>query len=420
VTLVIRGGTVVRPGAEPRLADLVVDDDGRVAALTAPGAAVAHGDTFLDAGGLFVLPGMVDAHTHFEEPGREDWEGFDSGSAAAAAGGVTTVVDMPIDCDPPTVTAELVRAKADAARRHSRVDVAIWGGLVPTSLPDLAPMVEAGAAGFKAFACPSGWDEFPPVDQPVLEQGMAAAAALDVPVAVHCELNEHGHTLESEVKAVAWAAELAVNAGARLHVVHVSSAAAVDEAVGWPGVTVETCPHYLVLDDGDAAAIGPTAHCFPPIRDTGNQAELWRRVLQNAIHSVASDHSPCPPERRSGPEPWAGIDGVGMAVPLLFSSGRLGAAKIVELTTAAARILRLPGKGDLQPGYDADVVLFDSGTTWEVTEASQLSRHRQSPYVGRAVTGQVVATLVRGRVVYSREQGPCPPGGGHFVTPARR
>src|ERR1700676_2036841 len=197
VTTVLRGGTVVTPDGMGR-ADIVIVD-GRIAELTPAGRADTVGTQVLDAGGLLVLPGMVDAHVHFQEPGREEWEGFDTASAAAVAGGVTTVVDMPIDCDPPTVTAAAVRAKADAAERHSRVDVAIWGGLTPRSTGELEAMVEAGVVGFKAFACPSGWDDFPPVDEAALATGAEVAARHHLPVAVHCELESLGRTAESEV-----------------------------------------------------------------------------------------------------------------------------------------------------------------------------------------------------------------------------
>ncbi len=409
MTVLVRGGTVVTPGGM-QSADVVIDN-GRIAAVEPSGALAPSGkvDT-IDAGGLLVLPGMVDAHVHFDEPGRVEWEGFDTGSAAAASGGVTTVVDMPIDCDPPTITAAAVTAKAEAARRKSRVDVALWGGLVPGSVGDLEAMAEAGVAGFKAFACPSGWDDFPAIDGPALQKGMAVAAHLDLPVAVHCEFESLGHTIESEVAAVRWASGIAARTGARLHAVHLSSAAAVDEARRWPGVTTETCPHYLTLDASDR----PEARCFPPLRDRDERALLWARVQGGGIDCVASDHSPCPPERRGT---WAGIDSAGMAIPLLLSSGLLSPVQVARLTTSAARLLGLRRKGAIAIGFDGDLALVDADQSWAVTADNQWSRHRQSPYLGHVITSRVVTTLVRGRVVYSCERGPSPPGEAMLVRP---
>jgi allantoinase len=411
VTLVVRGGTVVTPdGMGP--ADVVVVD-GRVVGLAAAGGADTEGAQVLDAGGLLVLPGMVDGHVHFQEPGREEWEGFDTGSAAAVAGGVTTVVDMPIDCDPPTVTAVAVQAKARAARRHSRVDVAAWGGLTPRSTGQLEAMVEAGVVGLKAFACPSGWEDFPPVDEPALAAGAAVAARHRLPVAVHCELGDLGRTVASEVAAIRWAAAVVAARGATLHVVHVSSAEGVDEARRWPGTTIETCPHYLFLEDDPR----PVARCSPPIRDGAHRRRLWDRVLGGAVDWVASDHSPCPPEYRTGPAPWAGIDGVGLTLPLLLSCGRLSPEVVARLTTQAARHLRLGGKGAIAPGYDADIALVDTSVVGTVEPAMLWTRHRASPFVGQPIGARIEMTLVRGRVVFSAADGPAPAGHARFIRP---
>jgi allantoinase len=432
VTVVVRGGTVVNPGPGtrgpgtrgpetrrptadgPGPHDVVIGEDGRITAVAPAGATTgaSMGATVIDADGLLVLPGMIDAHVHFQEPGREDWEGFDTGSAAAAAGGVTVVVDMPIDSDPPTTTAHQVRRKADAARRHSRVDVAIWGGLIPDSVVHMQSMAAAGVVGFKAFACPSGWEEFPPIDTPSLRAGLENAAGLGLPVAVHCELERLGHTIDSEVSAVRWAAELASAVGARLHVVHVSSPAAVDEARRWERVTVETCPHYLMLDE----QTGPLGRCFPPIRDAANRDGLWQCLLDGRIDWVASDHSPCPPSVR---DQWAGIDGAGLTLPLLLSSGRLSPDAVARLTTEAARALHLPGKGAVAPGYDADLALVDLDASWEVAPATTWSRHRLSAFNGSVIKGRVVMTLVRGRVVFSTAEGVSDNGGGVVLKPPR-
>jgi allantoinase len=414
--VVVRGGRVV-VGDQVAPLDVVIADE-RIRALVPAAPAAVTGATVIDAGGLHVLPGVVDAHVHFQDPGREEWEGFATGSAPAVAGGVTTVVDMPIDCDPPTTTVAAMAAKAIAVRQRSRVDVAMWAGLVPGSVGDLAAMAEAGAAGFKAFACPSGWDDFPPVVDASLATGCSIAAAFDVPVAVHCERPDLASGHDTEVAAVRWAAAIAAEAGARLHVVHASARGAVEEARRWPRVTVETCPHYLALTDAEAECIGPRARCSPPIRDAANRDRIGVLLRTGAIDWVASDHSPSPPELKDGPDPWAGISGVQLTLPVLLDRDDLGVVDIVRLTTAAARDLRLPGKGAIAVGMDADLVLVDRDASWTVTRDALLDRHRSSPFVGRPLTGRVERTLVRGRTVYTRERGVLTDlGGGRVLHP---
>ena len=387
MALVVRGGVAVLPtGVAP--VDIAIGDDGRITAIDSD--IDPAGADVIEAGGLTVFPGIVDAHVHFNEPGREHWEGFASGSHAAAAGGVTTVVDMPIDCDPPTITVAALEAKQRVVHDRSRVDAFLWAGLVPGNASELPALIAAGAVGFKAFASPSGWDDFPPVDDDALATGCAIAAELDVPVAVHCE---------PEPEAVGWAAAIARAAGARLHVVHVASVEAVDEARRWPGVTIETCPHYLALNDEDVAAIGPTARCSPPIGGEANRQGLLARLQLGAIDSVASDHSPCPPDWRAGSEPWHGISGVQLTLPVLLALG-LDPGLIGRVTTAAARWLDLPGKGAIEVGADGDLALVDVGQEWVVTPDRLFDRHRASPFIGRTVRGEVVRTMVRGRTVF--------------------
>jgi allantoinase len=415
-TQVVRGATAVLPDREEQ-AD-VVCRDGVVVRIGDAGSVDVTGLKVVDADGLLLLPGAVDPHVHFDEPGRTEWEGFDTGSAAAAAGGITTVVDMPIDSDPPTTTAAEVTAKIHAARRSSRCDVALWGGLVPASVGALDELLDAGVVGFKAFACPSGWDDFPAVDEPALRAGLALSARTGRPVALHAELAEHGHSVTSEVEAVRWAGRLAAETGGHLHVVHVSAIDAVDEARRWPNVTVETCPHYLVLDEDDVAAVGADARCNPPIRAAANRDALWAAVAAGHIGVLASDHSPCPPERKEPPDPWAGVSAVDTFLPSLLDAGRLDHVTLVRRTTEAARLLGLAGKGAIAVGMDADLVLVDPDESWTVAHDTLHSRHRRSPFVGRTLRGRVLRTWVRGRTVYERDAGPCDPGGARVLRPA--
>lgn len=412
--LVVRGGRV---GPDER--DVVVDA-GTIVALTEPGVGgPAH--RVIDAYGLTVLPGAVDAHVHFDAPGRDEWEGWATGSLAAAAGGVTTVVDMPIDSNPATLDAGAVRSKRDAAEGRSLVDFALWGGLVPQNAGSLTGLLGAGVVGLKAFLCDSGWAEFPACTPEALERGMAAAAEAGLPVAVHCEdpslfgPGTRDRPVRSEVSAVARAGAAAAARRARLHVVHCSSWEAVDEAKRWPRTTAETCPHYLMLNDEDAAAIGPDAWCCPPIRDEANRLRLLTMVADGIVDTVASDHSPCPPALKEGPSPFAGVAGVETALSALLSLG-LALADVVRLRTAAADLCGLLHKGAVSPGFDADLALVDLEGVWSVESDSLHSRHRRSPFVGRTLRGVVVATLVGGTVVYEAGAQAAEPTG-RFLTP---
>jgi allantoinase len=395
---------VVRAGRVRGVPRDVVVDRGVIVALTEAGRG-GPARRSVDADGLDVLPGAVDAHVHFDAPGRDEWEGWATGSLAAAAGGVTTVVDMPIDSHPPTLTAAAVRDKRASATGVSVVDFALWGGLVPRNLGALNSLLDAGVVGLKAFLCDSGWPEFPACTPEALDRGMRAAAAADVPVAVHCEdpvLFERGgrdRPMASEVAAVATAGAAAVRHGARLHVVHCSSSEAVEESMRWPGTTIETCPHYLALDDQAADRIGPDAQCCPPVRDESNRLRMVRAVLDGSIDTIASDHSPCPPEEKEGDAPFAGVSGVQTTLSVLLTLD-LPLAVLDRLRTAAARLCALTGKGALAVGSDADVALVDLAATWTVGPDTLQTRHRRSPFSGRVLSGVVQATLVRGEVVY--------------------
>jgi allantoinase len=411
---------VVRAGKVRGVPRDVVVDRGVIIALTEAGRG-GPARRSVDADGLDVLPGAVDAHVHFDAPGRDDWEGWATGSLAAAAGGVTTVVDMPIDSHPPTLTAAAVRDKRAAATGVSLVDFALWGGLVPRNVGALNSLLDAGVVGLKAFLCDSGWPEFPACTPEALDRGMRAAAAADVPVAVHCEdpdlfeRDGRDRPVASEVAAVATAGAAAARHGARLHVVHCSSSDAVEESTRWPGTTVETCPHYLDLDDHAAARIGPDAQCCPPVRDESNRLKMVRAALDGSIDTIASDHSPCPPEEKEGDAPFAGVSGVQTTLSVLLTLD-LPPTVLDRLRTAAARLCALAGKGALVVGSDADVALVDLAATWTVGPDTLQTRHRRSPFTGRVLPGVVMATLVRGEVVYE-DGAPAAEPVGRFLVP---
>jgi allantoinase len=407
----------------------------------------------IDATGRYVFPGIIDAHVHFNEPGRTEWEGLASGSAALAAGGGTCFFDMPLNSEPPVLNAAALRAKRTLAEERSCLDFALWGGLTPRNLDQLAALNDAGAIGLKAFMCPSGIDSFPHVDPATLREGMKRAARLGMIVAVHAEdptLAEKftaaqlakGKTdaaawlasrpVEVELAAIRTALELAGETGCALHVVHVSSpegVALIDEARAQRvDVTAETCPHYLLLNDKEVARIGAPAKCAPPIRDEKRRAGLWADVRAGRIQTLGSDHSPAPPEMKTAKnffEIWGGIAGCQHGFQLLFSECAASPEKDLPILAAAmarnvARRFRLGGaKGLIAEGRDADLTLVEFGAAKEIQADELWTRHRISAYVGRKTRARVTHTLVRGVPVFAdgRLVNFAPPG--RFLRPER-
>jgi allantoinase len=384
-----------------------------------------------------MLPGVVDAHVHFNEPGRTDWEGWATGTRALAAGGGTACVEMPLNAHPPTVDGAAFEAKLAAASAAALVDFALWGGLVGGDLDRLDELAARGVVGFKAFMCDSGIDDFAAVDDDALAAGMARAAALGLPVAVHAERPAllrrpaggswrdwvASRPVAAEVAAIERALELAAQTGCALHVVHVSSGAGVAAVAGARArgvdATCETCPHYLALTEDDLERLGTLAKCAPPLRPAAERDVLWKYLTGGHIDFVASDHSPSPPALKAGDHAnaWGGIAGVQTTLPVLLDAGRLALDAIAELTAAApSRRLRLPGKGRLAPGFDADIVLVAPNADGRLRAEELHDRHRANPFAGRPLRGRVVRTIARGHTVF--EAGRIRAGaGGRLLTP---
>jgi allantoinase len=438
--VLVRGATVVGAGPQRRL-DIGVAD-GLIAALGPELAGPATDE--IDAAGLHLLPGVVDAHVHFNEPGRTDWEGFETGTRALAAGGATAAIEMPLNAHPPTVTAAAFDEKRRCLERSALVDVALWGGLVPGGVEAMDELAARGVVGFKAFMCTSGIDDFPGVDDLTLYEGMCRASALGLPVAVHAEseaitaglaqrARASGRTAMrdfvasrpavAELQAIARAIALAQESGCSLHVVHVSTGRGValvaDARARGVDVSCETCPHYLVLTEDDAEALGNVAKCAPPLRPRYESEALWRALADGTLPMVASDHSPAPWAMKGGDDAfaaWGGISGCQTTLPLLLSDGCAGRGLPLELIAAAtsgyvARRFRLAGKGRLAPGADADLVLVDLAATQSLAAEDLYYRHRHSPFVGRTLTARVARTLVRGRTVFADGRIVGPPAG---------
>ena len=434
-SFLIRGGKVVT--AQGVLQSDIAVVDGRIAAM-GPGLPDT-GCPVVDATGQWVFPGVIDAHVHFNEPGRTDWEGLASGSRALAAGGGTCFFDMPLNSEPPVTTAARFEEKRRLAAVKSCTDFALWGGLIPGNEGELEGLRDAGAIGLKAFMCPSGIATFPGIDGDPLKRGMRRAAELGMLVAVHAEdeglageltaaSRARGETsarayldsrpIEVELFAIQRALDYAGETRCRLHIVHVSSpeglqlvAEAKERGVD---VTAETCPHYLLLSESDVERQGAVAKCSPPVRDEGHRQALWLSLWSGLVDTIGSDHSPSPPELKTSQdffEIWGGIGGVQHGVQLLLSATadqaeqdwpRLAAA----LSTTVARRFRLPpAKGQIAVGNDADFSLLRIGAPRTLAAEELLTRHRLSPYLGRPDRITVQETYLRGRPIRADRPG---------------
>jgi allantoinase len=411
----------------------------RIAAVVGPDE-VPAGVPVEDAGDRLVLPGLVDTHVHINEPGRTEWEGFATATQAAAAGGVTTLVDMPLNSSPVTTTVAALRAKQVAAAGKLWVDVGFHGGVVPGNAEHIEPLIAAGVCAFKAFLCPSGIDEFPNVTESDLRAVMPTLAAAGIPLFVHAELmsplppgveeafaaNPRSYAAYLATRPPEWeeaAIKLMINLcreyRCHVHIVHLSAAqAALPHIVKANYLdlpfTVETCPHYLFFEAEHVPDGDPRFKCAPPIRTSADHAMLWNGLNLNGINTIGSDHSPAPPEMKHLDDgdlrrAWGGIASLQLLLPAV-TTGMIGAKYRPPdhilwsaLTSRPAALVGLADrKGAIAPGRDADFVIFDPSAEFVVSEKMLYHRHKATPYLGRKLRGVVEMTYLRGRKVYDR------------------
>ena len=439
IDLLVRGERVMRPEGTGA-ADVHVAR-GRIVAITPRGASTPAGVRLVDAGGCIVMPGLVDTHVHMNDPGRAEWEGAAHATRAAAAAGVTTVVDMPLNSIPATVDVDALRAKRHALDGHCYVDVGLWGGVIPGNTRDIAPLAAAGVLGFKCFLAPSGVDEFPHVTAADLHAAMPELARVGRPLLAHAESPEHlreavgnprayatwldSRPPAAEVAAIALLLELAARYGARVHIVHLASADALPmlraaRARGLP-VTVETCPHYLVFAAEEIADGATAFKCAPPIRERPHREELWSALVDGDIDFVATDHSPAPPGlKRIGDgdflQAWGGIASLQLALPVLWTAAAPRGVRSDHLgrwlAAAPARLAGLAGrKGTIEVGADADFAIWDPDVQWTVEARALHHRHPLTPYDGMPVRGRIRTTILRGEIIFDQGELMPRPGG---------
>ena len=392
-----------------------------------------------DVGDAVVMPGLVDSHVHVNEPGRTDWEGFTTATRAAAAGGVTTLVDVPLNSIPPTTTLGGFNEKLAAALGKCWIDVAFWGGVIPGNTHEIKPLLDAGVRGFKCFLVHSGVDEFPHVTEENLLEAMPELAKQNSVLLVHAELPEpienaaaelkdanaqdyqtflRSRPRESENKAVELMVRLCRETGARIHIVHHSSADVLPllkaaRAEGLP-ITVETCPHYLTFAAEEIPDGATHFKCCPPVRERENREKLWEALAEGIIEMVVSDHSPCTPalklqEKGDFLEAWGGVAALQFSLPVMWTQMQKRGFGLLELTqwmsSAPAKLAGLDKrKGSLADGYDADIVIWHPEKEFKVEPEIIQHRPKLTPYSGMNFRGVVEATYLRGTKVYEHGQ----------------
>ncbi|TMF62507.1 MAG: allantoinase AllB [Chloroflexi bacterium] len=403
--------------------------DGRIVAVAPVDAKLSASREVEFNAGDVVLPGIVDTHVHICEPGNADWEGFSTATKAAAAGGITTLVDMPIDSVPATVTVDGLEAKRASARDQCHVDVGFWGGAIPGNLPDMRPLRETGVLGFKCFLVDPGVPDFPPLDAREMDEVLAVTRDLNAPLLVHAESadvaagmspvnsRKYGDYLESRPKemenlAVAQVIEAARRTGGRAHVVHLSSSDAVAMIASarreGVRVTAETCPHYLTLTAEEIPDGATAFKCSPPIREASNRDSLWGGLEQGVIDFIVSDHSPCTvamKELASGNfgAAWGGISSVQLSLSIIWTGARRRRYSLATvaawMSEGPARLAGLRRKGKIAPGFDADFCVLAPDESFVVDPARLYHRNPLTPYAGRRLMGVVRETWLRGEPI---------------------
>ncbi len=429
--LVFRAPRVITRAGE--VARCVGVRDGVVVAIEPLQAGLEGAETFELGDDEVLLPGLVDTHVHVNEPGRTQWEGFATATRAAAAGGVTTLLDMPLNSLPPTCTVAALEVKRRAADGQCHVDVGFWGGAIPRNLEDLRGLHDAGVFGFKCFMTPSGVDEFPPLSPEELETYLGVLRSYGATMIVHAEDRTaierapaaagdryadflRSRPRGSENVAIAHLIEAARHTGAAIHLLHLSSSDAVPmiRTARREGIamTVETCPHYLVFEAQAIPDGATTFKCCPPIREADNREELWAALGRGDIDCIVSDHSPCTPELKALDlgdfgKAWGGISSLQLGLPAIWTEARLRGHALTDvvrwMAEVPARVARLHEKGQIERGYHADFAVFAPDDAFVVDPDRLYHRNRITPYARRPLAGVVRSTWLRGRRVTGEE-----------------
>ncbi|GGO92535.1 allantoinase AllB [Wenjunlia tyrosinilytica] len=427
IDLVLRSTRVITPDGERPAAIAVAD--GRIAQVLAYDAPPPDGARVVELGDDALMPGVVDTHVHINEPGRTEWEGFASATRAAAAGGVTTLIDMPLNSIPPTTTVDALAIKRDAALGRVHVDVGFWGGAVPGNVRHLEPLHHRGVFGFKCFLLHSGVEEFPQLPAAELAEAMEELARIDALLIVHAEDAQvidsaprrpgrayadflASRPREAENTAIEHLIPLARRLGTRVHILHLSSSDALPliEAARREGVavTAETCPHYLTLTAQDVPDGATEFKCCPPIREAANQDRLWEGLAAGTIDCVVSDHSPCTPELKrfdtgDFAQAWGGIASVQLGLAAIWTEASSRGHTLSDvarwMSAAPARLAGLARKGAITHGNDADFAVFAPEESFTVDPAALHHRNPVSAYAGRTLNGVVRSTWLRGRLI---------------------